>query len=263
MRRLILIVIVLAILIWLYIRYSPEKEAEYYTIARDPAWEQIHLLDKEANFLAFSDEVLSAIANEEHIVIYPTKTDYQNFFYGLDQNRFDGVLTTLLPPAQLQFRYLISDPYFLLGPVLLVNENSTVTSIKEMQGKTVGILRGASLVFDIVNYPSISFIPFDDAPSGLDSLVRKSIDGMIMDSVQAYSLTRTYYAGLVKIATRPLTKKGVRLLTNNNPNGKDLIKYFNEGLQKIIDNGIYGEILEKWDLNNALKVTDIKEAKSQ
>lgn len=255
-QRILLILIIVGVLLWVFFRRST-KEQEYYTVVRDPGWEQIYLLDREANFLAFSDELISAIASEEGIVIATRKENYQNFFSGLDQNSFDGVLTPLLPPPNRYNVYAISNPYFLLGPVLVVKEDSTVTSLQEMQGKTLAVMRGGSLVFDINGPKDINYLPFDNITEALDSVLRDATDGMILDILPAYFNTKSYYAGLLKIATPPLTRRGVRLIAKNDQRGNQLISEFNKGLEKVINNGKYRELVDSWGFQNALNISII------
>ena len=157
----------------------------------------------------------------------------QNLFSGLDNEEYDGILTASVPSIEDRAKYLLTDPYFLLGPVLIVRQDSTVKSLDEMENIDVGILRGASVIFDVEKYPSILFVVFDDPVKGLDALIKGTIDGVIIDVLPAYTYAHVFYQNKIKIATPPLTKRGIRLITRRDKRSEKLYSAFNQGLEKL------------------------------
>ena len=122
-----------------------------------------------------------------------------------------------------------------------------------MENKDVGILRGASVIFDVEKYPSILFVVFDDPVKGLDALIKGTIDGVIIDVLPAYTYAHVFYQNKIKIATPPLTKKGIRLITRRDKRSEKLYSAFNQGLEKLKKNGFYDSLLDKWGLFNTEK----------
>ena len=92
-----------------------------YRIARDPSWYPLNLLGKERQLLAFSDELFLAIARDQGINIVLLKTSSVSLFPGLFQHHYDAVISTMPPTSFNRRRFNISNPYYLVGPVLVVH----------------------------------------------------------------------------------------------------------------------------------------------
>lgn len=249
--KLSFLLILLAAFIVFGVRSCSENmwnEKRVYRIARDPAWYPLDLLGKERNMLAFSNELLVAIANEEGLQIDVETMGQENLFIGLNNEVYDAVLAAL-PPTQANAKiYLFSDPFYLLGPVLIVNVSSHVKSLDEMAGKSIGVLSGSSLVYKSDRFPTVLITSYDNILTALNDLNRNLIDGVILNNLSAYNYVTGPYAGKLKIATPPLTEEGLRLIARNHPEFEELIKSFNAGLKVLEANGTYDMLLKKWGL---------------
>ena len=63
-----------------------------------------------------------------------------------------------------------------------------------------------------------------------------------------YTYVHTFYKNELKIATLPLTDKGIRLAAQRNEAGKELVERFNQGIAVLKANGEYHKLLERWGL---------------
>ncbi|MFQ5730194.1 MAG: substrate-binding periplasmic protein, partial [Waddliaceae bacterium] len=167
---------------------------------------------------------------------------------GLDIGSYDAVLSSLTPNVINRQWYAFSDPFYLVGPVLIVPEKSKAQSLEDMEGKIIGIESGALQVFNIPEPPNIVIIPYGTASQALENLDNNVIDGVILEALRAYIYIEGFYKGRLKIASLPLTDKGLRLITRNEPRSILLVSRFNEGLKAIREEGLYGELIEKWGL---------------
>lgn len=221
-----------------------------YRIARDGTWGYLQLSEKGRNLLAFSNELLFAIAKQENMQLELFLVSPETLFQGLDRNQYDGVLSAFLPRGAENEKYEKSKPVFLTGPVLIVQDSSPARSLQEMGGKVIGIQTGSSVVFNIEQYPEILLTSYDTPLQALSSLAKNEIDGAILGLIPAYIYTTGFYAGRLKVITRPLTDEGVRLISLRNPHGKKLVEFFNKGLAKVRADGTYDALLAKWGLFN-------------
>ena len=99
-------------------------------------------------------------------------------------------------------------------------------------------------------------IPYDTVSTALEKLNANVIDAVIMDVLRAYVFTEGFYAGRLKVATSPLTDKGLRLLGRDQPSSLLLISQFNEGLQELMESGRYHELIKKWGLTRTVLPKD-------
>lgn len=246
----LLLFFVLAISVAFVFEGCSSKKKKVYTIARDPTWYPARLMNKEKSLLAFSDDLVIAIAKAEGFHVDLILANSTSIESGLQQGYYDAILSPLLPlPTQLA-NYQFSLPYFMLGPVLIVRADFQADSLKDMKDRRVGVVTNAYVSFDPNHYPS-SIIRFYDRPDqGLTSLVKGEIDGLIMDLLFAYSYMHGLYADQIKVVGKPLNQDGLRLIIDRASGDPALVRLFNEGLQKVKESGEYAELLHRWDLDN-------------
>ncbi|MGA8163685.1 MAG: transporter substrate-binding domain-containing protein [Waddliaceae bacterium] len=252
--------IVIVGLSWLLFRFAsvvPEREKILYYIGRDSTWYPLDLRGRERSMAGFANDLFQAIALEEEFNVHIFEVGANALFDGLRLGRYDGVLSHLSSNVVNQRIYHFSDPFYLIGPVLIVPEDSPVQSLGDMEGKTIGIEAGSRQVFKIPEPPNVAFVPYDSAATALDNLDKHDIDGVILDALKAYAFTEGFYLGKLKVATSPLTGKGLRLITRKDPKSLLLISRFNKGLEKLKSEGVYEQLIKKWDLTD----TEVREEK--
>lgn len=237
---------------WLY-KYSTETKTGpiVYTIARDQSWYPLQLYGKSGNISGFSDDLFRAIAKEKNFQFNFALAGPDVLFEGLNQGYYDAVLSEQFP-YNAGIQYITSDPYYLLGPVLVVSVTSTIRTLKDVNGKIIGVFTDAPTLLDLNQFPNVNFQSYiySSLPQPLDDLVNGVIDGMVLDFLQAYEYTQGSYAGRLKIATLPLTNDGLRLIAVDNLQSQKLVNRFNSGLKAIRKNGTYDALLQKWSLVN-------------
>ncbi len=246
------LVIVVA-LVWLVLRiltspYSPSVTT--YHIGRDSTWYPVDLRGKEKNMVGFANDLMQSIAENQGFRVQVFEVGRNALFDGLKTERYDAVLSSLTPNVVNRKRYGFSDPFYLLGPVLVVPYDSDVASLDEMEGKILGIASGTLQIYNIPEPPNVVIIPYDSVKHVLEKLDENIVDGAIVDVLRAYVAADGFYAGRMKVATSPITDRGIRLITLNNPNSLRLVSQFNEGLEQVKESGEYDRLVEKWGLIN-------------
>lgn len=226
---------------------SGPSSSKVYRIAIDQSWYPLDLMGKGAAIFAFSDDLLMTIAHNEGFLaqLYPVSWD--SLLSSVQQGHADGAFSSIQPVMHYQDMYSFSDPYLCIGPVLVVRIDSTVESLQDMSEKEVGVLTGSPGVLLAEKNPSIVIRYFDKYPEALQQLASFNIDGVVMPSLLAHSYVRDIYHGLLKVVSKPLNSEGLRLLTLKDKN-EDLIDAFNDGLEKLKDDGTYEKLLKKWTL---------------
>lgn len=220
-----------------------------FTIARDPSWYPLNLMGKDKSITGFTDELLFAIAEEQNFKVEIVSAPSGILFDELEEGDFDAVISTLAPTALTMQKFQFSHPYFLVGPVLIVPMESKVTSLQELDNKTLAVKRGSHIIFDISQH-KVSFSPYDSMTVAFEDLQNDHIDGIVMPLLPAYTFTQLFYPGTLKIATAPLSNEGMRVITLRSHEGQVLVELFDKGLQELKKSGAYDKILKKWGLFN-------------
>jgi polar amino acid transport system substrate-binding protein len=249
-RRWFALLLVILVLLFLIKGCSTDGKIERpYKVAYDVYWGRINLMGMDRNISAFSRVLLSSIAHTEKLRIELSQTSSNtDLILGLNNHEFDGILTSLQPSPINQNTLAFSEPYFMLGSVLVVREASPVKGWNELSRKIVAVQYNSPSILDIEKDPTIQIKTYDNILNALADLDNGSIDGALFPALQAYVYANTFYAGRLRVATPPLTNEGLRLVTLNNAEGKKLIQAFNEGLNTLKETGEFTKLLSSWGL---------------
>lgn len=249
----ILLIIVVIFLFSLFYTNSSKKTlpATVYRIAYDETWYPLALYDKEQDLSVFSEEIVRAIAAEKHFSVQVMPVGSVDLLEGLERGKYEGVLSSLTLHEEDAETYLSSDPYYNLGPVLVVSKLSRIKSLQDLNGKNIGIITGYKYIKSLNKYNSIHFVYYDyyNRSKLIEDVSDQVIDGMILRMLSAYEYTKNdLFRDRLKIISIPLNNDGLRLIAKNDQESKKLIEQFNEGLKTIKKNGIYSKLILKWGL---------------
>lgn len=214
----------------------------------DASWYPLTLGERDNAITAFSTELLSEIGKIEKIPFVKVTVNWDVLMEGLQKDQYQAILTSMPPYIFNQKLFDYSDLYLPLGPVLVVNKQSNIDALSQLEGKEIGVVSGdtnSTLILEKSQGVLIRY--YDTIPSALNAVSTGTIDGAMVDVLSATAYCRDLYQDTLKIATPPLNEEGLRLVTKHNANPK-LIKSFNEGLERLKKNGAYAELMDKWGL---------------
>lgn len=228
---------------------APSDEGPLYRVGLDPSWYPEDFMGKEPALTGFSQELLSAIGEEEGFNVEVVQAGPEFLEWGLNEGKFDAILSSLPPSLPYEGRYLFSEPYLLIGPVLIVPYSSSIEKIDDLAGKTVATMRGSSIVsFLGEKVPAIVIVSYDTPAKALENLIEGRFDAVAMPSLIAQSYIQDLYQGRLKIIGSPLNQEALRLIAL--PGDESLVEDFNTGLEKMRHKGTYDDLLSKWHVKH-------------
>lgn len=216
-------------------------------IAIDPSWYPLDVQGRQRQIFGFSNELLQEIAHVRHITLARVDENWNNLYFHLIEGNYEGILSSLQPHNFNQNQYDFSNLYLLTGPVLVVPSASKVAKLELMSGKEVAVIQGTSTALILEKIPGIIIRTYESIPQALNDLAAGSIEGAVIDILSAEAYCNDLYNGQLKIATKPLTNDGLRLITLHDK-APSLIRDFNEGLKELQANGKYAALMKKWSL---------------
>lgn len=251
----VLIVLGVLLIVW-GVRSCTSSEAPrktLYRIGRDSSWYPMQLLGKEKNLVAFTNEIVANIASENHLRFEWVESNPNSLVNSLESGAYDFILSSMRPNIVNQEEFVFSELVYEFGPVLIVRQDSKVTSLGDMKGKTIGIPSGFSPIFNAVRIAGahsydLLVVTYSDMFQALNALSNDLIDGVIMPAIPAYSDTLGLHAGKLKVVTAPLTDEGIRFIAMRNAKLDEIIDIINAGLKTMRSNGTYNALIAKWDL---------------
>lgn len=218
-----------------------------YVIGRDQTWFPLTLGEKTPNVNGFTNALVQELAQISNQPIFLINLSWDQLFTRLDRGDVSAVLTSITPNPENQKKYTFSESFLDLGPVLIVPQHSNVTSLAQLGVSRVGVSQYDDSILLLQKYPSIHIELYENMPTALDHLVNGELDGVLLAHLDAQSLVPTHFEGRLRIVTKPLTNKGLRLITREGENDV-LIKYFNDGLEKLKQSSRYDALIEKFNV---------------
>lgn len=229
-------------------KWLDSSSTNLYKIALDPSWEPLTFYGKEVNVTTFSIDLLFAIARDEKIQVEVIKATRSRLLELLDEGKVTAILTPLLPNGRNEDIYLFSEPYLKFGAVLVVKKGFKIESIEKLPKQRIAVMRGSPILFHLTLDPTVIVIPYESPIMALDELAKGGVDAVLMDQLLSFLYFGELYKDRLQVATLPLTKDGLRLVTLKDKEGEDLIDAFNRGLKSVRGSGLYKELLTRWEL---------------
>lgn len=241
----------LLIFLTLIVYFFPSKKAPEggtLIIGRDNTWFPLDLRGREMNMVGFSNDLLDAFAALVGVESRVVELGPSQLFFALERGDVEAVFSSIDQTLANQQRFLFSDPIYSLGLVLVVRSDSDIAKVEDIDGRILGIESGALQVYNLPERPSTVIIPYDTLLTALEKLEDNQIDAVLVDSLRANIFIQAHYRGKLKVGTAPLTERAIRFVTMRSPSGEQLISRFNHLLKILKSNGMYREMINKWNL---------------
>ncbi len=216
-----------------------------YSIGRDPSWFPLRLGQIAPNINGFANSLVQELAQVEKKNFILVDVRWNQLFEGLEKGDYAGIFSSLAPNIITTEKYDFSDPFLLVGPVLVVPIQSKATSLDDLAGSTVGAYQYDDSVLIVQKHPSIVIALYDSIPKVLEDVANGNMNGALIPNLEAKALIDNLYPNTLKVVSPPLNDKGLRLLTLKGQH-KDLIKDFNEGLKKLKEESDYSYLRNKF-----------------
>ncbi len=222
-----------------------KDQGPQYRIGVDQSFFPLELYGKESNVFGFTNELLTHIAAIEKIKIIRVDKSWDNLILGLKEGEYDAMISSMEPYVFNREKYQFSEDYLLSGPVVVMREENSFSSIKSLSGKEVAVSKPSDEALLLIKNPNVLVRYYSSIPNVLISIVEGEIDAALIGIIPASSYLRDLFQEELKIVTPPLNNAGLRVIALKGEN-QELVDKFNEGLAKMKKSGKYDELAEKW-----------------
>ncbi|BAM23372.1 ABC transporter substrate-binding protein/permease [Streptococcus intermedius] len=217
-----------------------------YTIASDSSFAPFVFQDSNNKYTGIDMDLIKAIAKDQGFTIEITNPGFDAALNAVQSGQADGMIAGMSMTDARKETFDFSEPYYTANAILAIKEISTITSYKDLKGKTVGVKNGtASQTFLTKSQSKYDYKikTFADASSMYDSLNSGSVDAVMDDEpVVKYSISQGQKLK-TPIKGTPIGDTAFAVKKGSNP---ELIQMFNNGLANIKKNGQYQKILDKY-----------------
>lgn len=226
--------------------------AETYVVGSGGTYRPFEYENSDKQLEGFDIDIIKAIAKEENFDIQLINTPWEGIFATLDNGERDIIISGITITDKRKTSVDFSRPYFPAEQVIVTQEGSKVTDLSSLKDHTVGVVNGSTadvVVSEILGRNSTSIRRFDNTPVLLQELYEEGVDAVIGDvGVVKFYIKNNPTKNFELIYDKAFEPQyfGIAVAKGN----AELQQKLNSGLQKIIDNGTYATIYEKWFDNN-------------
>lgn len=215
---------------------------EKLTVGSDipyPPFEQ----GKPGNYTGFDIELMEAIGEKIGRTPEFQDTSFETIFRDVQQGKFEAVISAATITEEREKAVDFSNPYYLSEQAVLVKEGSSIKSLEELEGKTVGVQQGTTgqeLAKEKIGGAEIR--PYPEGPDAVNALKSGTVEGVVIDAPVAQNAVEK--SGGVEIAEKVPTEEeyGIAVAQGNS----ELLEEINTGLEEVMNDGTYKTIYEKW-----------------
>jgi ABC-type amino acid transport substrate-binding protein len=215
---------------------------EKLTVGSDipyPPFEQ----GKPGNYTGFDIELMEAIGEKIGRTPEFQDTSFETIFRDVQQGKFDAAISAATITEEREKAVDFSNPYYLSEQAVLVKEGSSIKSLEELEGKTVGVQQGTTgqeLAKEEIGGAEIR--PFPEGPDAVNALKSGTVEGVVIDAPVAQNAVEK--SGGVEIAEKIPTEEDYGIAVAQGET--ELLEEINQGLKEAEEDGTYTKIFKKW-----------------
>jgi polar amino acid transport system substrate-binding protein len=193
-------------------------------------------------YTGFDVDLMGAIGEEIGRTPEFQDSSFETIFRDVAQGKFEAVMSAATITEEREKVVAFSDPYYLSERAILVKEGSDIEGLEDLAGETVGAQQGTTgLELGKEKAEAGELRPYPEGPDAINALKAGTVAAVIIDAPVAANAVE---AGGVEIAEKVPTEEtyGIAVAKDNT----ELLEQINEGLAKVLENGKYTRIYEKW-----------------
>ena len=249
MKKLV-IVILISLLAVFSLSASGNSEKEGYTFATNANWPPLEYVDENGEIVGFEIDLIKAISETSGVPMDYVNTSWDTIFAGLANGQYDGIASGVTVTEERKQTIDFSTTiYQVTQSILTKKENSDLTTVESLFGKTVGVQMGTTGHFAMEEYPEITIKAYEDIALAIEDMINGNSDAVVCDSVIASDdvlANESYKDMLVVTGTASETIEDIAIAVEKG--NTELLEIINSSLETLKENGKLDELYSKWNL---------------
>jgi polar amino acid transport system substrate-binding protein len=196
--------------------------------------------------VGFDVEVIEAVAAKAGLRVRLVNTPFTGVFASLNNGDLDLIISGVTISERRRQSYDFTRPYFEARQLIAVRKDSSVRSLQDLAGRTIGVVTGSTgddVASRAFGKTSGNIRRFDTTPLIVAELAASGVDAVIGDNgVIAYRVQERSDLKTVSDPGFPKEYFGI-VVKQGNARLRDAL---NGGLAAIIADGTYARIYRKW-----------------
>ena len=213
------------------------------TLAYAPPFEEV--IDEKGHFSGFDIDIMNEICRRLKVTCHYKPLVFSQLFGEIQSQKIDLAIAGIAITEARQLLYLFSLPYLASKGDLLVNANTTIHKIKDLEGQTIGVESGSLFkTMADTTFTRSTIREYDTHEDLLKALSNHSIAAIFFDQASAEYLVDNNN-GLFQIIGDPISfGLGYGIMTNQ-ANGA-LMQRINNALIEMENDGTYLSLFKQY-----------------
>ncbi|NLS85614.1 MAG: transporter substrate-binding domain-containing protein [Ruminococcaceae bacterium] len=217
-----------------------------YVVATDTTFAPFEFTDASGKFVGIDVDILAAVAEDQGFKYELKSLGFDAAVAALESNQADGVIAGMSITDTRKEKYDFSSAYYDSGVVIAVNGDSATATIDDLKGKTIAVkngTEGATYAESIKDEYGLTLTYFDDSALMYQEGKTGGAAACVEDyPVMGYGISQGNGLKMIGDMVQG-SSYGFAVMKGKNA---ELLTKFETGLQNIIKNGKYQEILDKY-----------------
>ncbi|GAA0487785.1 basic amino acid ABC transporter substrate-binding protein [Salinibacillus aidingensis] len=226
---------------------SSGEELKELTIATDAAFAPFEFMDK-GEVTGFDVDFATAVLKEAGYKANFDNVGWETMLQNIVNEKADLGVAGITITDERKETYDFSKPYFESTQLILVPEDSQISSVEDLKDKNVGVqisTTGAEAAQKIFGKNSDQIHQYDQVPLAIMAMQQNDVDAVIVDNAVAQEYLKNNPDAEIKIVKDKNAFES-EYYGFMFPKGSDLVDEINQAMETVMENGTYDEIYKEW-----------------
>lgn len=224
--------------------YKGSLEGAKLSIGTDVSFVPFEFPDDNDVYTGFDMDLIAAMSDYLGFEYEITPMDFTAMLMSVQTSKLDVGIAGITMTDEREEVMDFSEPYYDAGIQILVSEDSDIDSFDDLGDKVLAIKEGtASLTYVEENYPDAEIKTFATIDEAYLEVQRGAADATVFDAPNMLYFVKTNPDCGCKVVgeLEDACQYGILF-----PSGSGNKEYFDAALKKIMEDGTYDSIYEKW-----------------
>ncbi len=218
------------------------QDAGEITFSMSGGYPPFNFYNDQNELVGFDIDVCNEVASRLGVNFRPVPNEWSGIIEGLRSGVYDGILGSMAITDEREEVVDFSIPYYYSGAQILVQTDSVIQSVDELEGKAVGLVTGTTFENDASSLNADIKLYKDDNQT-LMELNNGNLDAVITDRVVGVNAINSGNFNL-KLLGNPMRTEDIAVAFRDEDDA--LREAVNEALQEMHGDGTLTELSNKW-----------------
>lgn len=223
---------------------ASKKDITKLVVGTDATYAPMEYMDESGEIVGIDIDIVNAIAEEVGIEVEFKNIGWEPLFPALKNGEIDFAVSSITITDDRKKTYDFTDPYYIANQLILVPEDSDITSFKDLKDKKVSVqinTTGHIVVKDLLGETSTNIVAAETMPLAISDMINGNADASVGDNSTVNEYIKSNPDAKIKtIEDSDFEKEYYGLMVKKG--NTEVLYILNEGIQKLKENGKLEEI---------------------